>query len=100
MQPTIKQINDYIISDLEFHLEKPVIINLNLNFLTKDTDQRFNHVYVYETGNTLFVEKDFKENAVAEIEYDTELDQLMIRGYNEEFFKSTNSKANTDELPF
>lgn len=100
MQPTIKQINDYIISDLEFHLEKPVIINLNLNFLTKDTDERFNHVYVYEIGNTLFVEKDFKENAVAEIEYDTELDQIIIRGYTEEFFAATNSTTNTDELPF
>ena len=100
MPQTIKQINDYIISDLEFHLEKPVIINLNLNFLTKETEERFNHIYVYEIGNTLFVEKDFKENAVAEIEYDTELDQLTIRGYTEEFFASTNSKANTDELPF
>lgn len=100
MPQTIKQINDYIISDLEFHLEKPVIINLNLNFLTKETEERFNHVYVYEIGNTLFVEKDFKENAVAEIEYDTELDQIIVRGYTEAFFASNNSKANTDELPF
>ena len=100
MQPTIKQINDYIISDLEFHLEKPVVINLDLNFLTKETEDRFNHIYVYEIGNTLFVEKDFKENAVAEIEYDTELDQLTIRGCTKEFFASNNSKVNTDELPF
>ena len=100
MLQTIEQIKDYIVSDLEFHLEKPVIINLNLNFLKKDTEERFNHVYVYEIGNTLFVEKDFKENAVAEIEYDTELHQLTIRGYTEEFFASNNSKANTDELPF
>lgn len=100
MQPTIKQINDYIISDLEFHLEKPVVINLDLNFLTKETEEHFNHIYVYEIGNTLFVKKDFKENAVAEIEYDTELHQIMVRGYTEAFFAATNSAANTDELPF
>ena len=100
MQPTIEQIKDYIISDLEFHLEKPVIINIDLNILTKETEEQFNHVYVYEIDNKLSVEKNFKENAVAEIEYDTELDQLTIRGYTEEFFASTNSKASTDELPF
>lgn len=100
MQPTIKQINDYIISDLEFHLEKPVVINLDLKFLTKETEERFNHVYVYEIGNTLFVEKNFKENAVAEVEYDTELNQIMVRGYTEAFFAANKSAANTDKLPF
>ena len=100
MQPKIEQIKDYIISDLEFHLEKTVIIKVNLNLLIKETEERFNHVYVYEIDNKLFVEKDFKENAVAEIEYDTELDQLMIRGYTEAFFAANNSKANINELPF
>lgn len=100
MPQTIKQIKNYIVSDLEFHLEKPVVINVDLNFLTKETEERFNHIYVYEIDNKLFVKKDFKENAVAEIEYDTELDQIIVRGYTEEFFASKNSKANTDELPF
>lgn len=100
MQPTIEQIKEYIISDLEFHLEKPVVINVDLNLLKKETETQFNYVFVYKRDNKLFVEEDFNENAVAEIEYDTELDQLMIRGYTEEFFASNNSKANTDELPF
>ena len=100
MQPTIEQIKEYIISDLEFHLEKSVIINVNLNLLTKETKTQFNYVFVYERDNKLFVEEDFNENAVAEIEYDTEADQLTIRGYTDEFFASNNSKANTDELPF
>lgn len=100
MQPTIEQIKDYIILDLEFHLEKPVVINVNLNLLKKETETQFNYIFVYERDNKLFVEDNFNENAVAEIEYDTELDQLTIRGYTDEFFASTNSKANTDELPF
>ena len=100
MPQTIKQIKNYIVSDLEFHLEKPVVINVDLNFLTKETEERFNHIYVYEIDNKLFVKKDFKENAVAEIEYDTELDQIIVRGYTEAFCASNNSKANTDELPF
>ena len=100
MQPTIEQIKDYIISDLEFHLEKPVVINVDLNLLKKETETQFNYLFVYKKDNKLFVEEDFNENAVAEVEYDTELDQLMIRGYTEEFFASNNSKANTDELPF
>ena len=100
MLQTIEQIKDYIVSDLKFHLEKPVIINVDLKLLKKETETQFNYVFVYEIDNKLFVEKDFKENAVAEIEYDTELDQLMIRGYTKEFFASNNSKANTDELPF
>ena len=100
MPQKIEQIKDYIISDLEFHLEKPVVINVDLNLLTKETETQFNYIFVYEKDNKLFIEEDFKENAVAEIEYDTELEQLMIRGYTEEFFASTNSKANTDELPF
>lgn len=100
MPQTIEQIKDYIVSDLEFHLEKPVVINVDLNLLKKETEERFNHIYVYKIDNKLFVKKDFKENAVAEIEYDTELHQLTIRGYTEEFFSSNNSKANTDELPF
>ena len=100
MPQTIEQIKDYIISDLEFHLEKPVVINVDLNLLTKETETQFNYIFVYEKDNKLFIEEDFKENAVAEIEYDTELDQLMIRGYTEEFFASNNSKANTNELPF
>ena len=100
MQPTIEQLKEYIISDLEFHLEKPVVINVDLNLLTKETETQFNYIFVYKKDNKLFVEEDFKENAVAEIEYDTELDQLTIRGYTDEFFASTNSKANTGELPF
>lgn len=100
MSQTIEQIKNYIISDLEFHLEKPVVINVDLNLLKKETETQFNYVFVYKRDNKLFVEEDFNENAVAEIEYDTELDQLMIRGYTEEFFASNNSKANTDELPF
>lgn len=100
MQPTIEQIKDYIILDLEFHLEKSVVINVDLNLLKKETETQFNYVFVYERDNKLFVEEDFNENAVAEIEYDTELDQLTIRRYTDEFFASTNSKANTDELPF
>lgn len=100
MPQTIKQIKNYIVSDLEFHLEKPVVINVDLNFLTKENEERFNHIYVYEIDNKLFVKKDFKENAVAEIEYDTELYQIIVRGYTEAFFASNNSKANTDELPF
>jgi hypothetical protein len=100
MLQTIEQIKDYIVSDLEFHLEKPVVINVDLNFLTKETEKRFNYIYVYEIDNKLFVKKDFKENAVAEIEYDTELHQIMVRGYTEAFFAATNSAANTDELPF
>lgn len=100
MPQTIEQIKDYIISDLEFHLEKPVVINVDLNLLTKETETQFNYIFVYEKDNKLFIEEDFKENAVAEIEYDTELEQLMIRGYTEEFFASNDSKANTDELPF
>ena len=100
MQPTIEQIKDYIILDLEFHLEKPVVINVDLNLLKKETETQFNYIFVYERDNKLFVEDNFNENAVAEIEYDTELDQLTIRGYTDEFFASTNSKANTDELPF
>lgn len=100
MLQTIEQIKDYIVSDLEFHLEKPVVVNVDLNLLKKETEERFNHIYIYEINNKLSVEKDFKENAVAEIEYDTELDQLIIRGYTEEFFTSKNSKANADELPF
>ena len=86
MQPTIEQIKDYIISDLEFHLEKPVVINVDLNLLTKETETQFNYVFVYERDNNLFVEEDFNENAVAEIEYDTEANQLLIRGYTNEFF--------------
>ena len=100
MPQTIEQIKDYIISDLEFHLEKPVVINVDLNLLTKETETQFNYIFVYEKDNKLFIEEDFKENAVAEIEYDTELDQLMIRGYTEAFFAANNSKANIDELPF
>ena len=100
MQPTIEQIKDYIISDLEFHLEKSVVINVDLNLLKKETKTQFNYVFVYKRNNKIFVEEDFNENAVAEIEYDTELDQLTIRGYTDEFFASTNSEANTDELPF
>lgn len=100
MQPTIEQIKEYIISDLEFHLEKPVVINVDLNLLTKETEERFNHIYVYEIDNKLSVEKDFKENAVAEIEYDTKLHQIMVRGYTEAFFAANKSTANTNELPF
>ena len=100
MQPTIEQLKEYIISDLEFHLEKPVVINVDLNLLKKETETQFNYIFVYKKDNKLFVEEDFKENAVAEIEYDTEADQLTIRGYTDEFFASNNSKANTDELPF
>lgn len=100
MPQTIEQIKDYIVSDLEFHLEKSVVINVDLNFLTKETEERFNHIYVYEIDKKLFIKKDFKKNAVAEIEYDTELDQIIVRGYTEAFFASNNSKANTDELPF
>ena len=100
MLQTIEQIKDYIISDLEFHLEKPVVINVDLNLLKKETKTQFNYIFVYEKDNKLFVKEDFNENAVAEIEYDTELHQLTIRGYTEEFFASDNSKANTDELPF
>lgn len=100
MLQTIEQIKDYIVSDLKFHLGKPVVINVDLNFLTKKTEKRFNYIYVYEIDNKLFVKKDFKENAVAEIEYDTELHQIMVRGYTEAFFAATNSVANTDELPF
>jgi hypothetical protein len=96
MPQTIEQIKEYIISDLE----KSVDINVDLNILTKETDEQFNYLYVYEIDNKLFIEKDFKENAVAEIEYDTELNQLTIRGYTSDFFASTNSKAYTDELPF
>ena len=100
MTQTIERIKEYIISDLKFHLEKPVVINVDLRLLTKETKERFNYAYVYEIDNKLFVEKDFKENAVAEIEYDTESYQLIIRGYTEEFFASTNSKAGNDALPF
>ncbi len=100
MPQKIEQIKDYIISDLEFHLEKPVVINVDLNLLTKETETQFNYIFVYEKDNKLFIKKDFKENAVAEIEYDTELDQIIVRGYTEAFFASNNSKANTDELPF
>ena len=100
MPQTIKQIKNYIVSDLEFHLEKPVVINVDLNLLKKKTEERFNHIYVYEIDKKLFIKKDFKKNAVAEIEYDTELDQIIVRGYTEAFFASNNSKANTDELPF
>lgn len=100
MSQTIEQIKNYIISDLEFHLEKPVVINVDLNILKKETEERFNHLYVYEIDNKLFVEKNFNENAVAEVEYDTEANQLLIRGYTDEFFASNNSKSNTDELPF
>lgn len=100
MSQTIEQIKNYIISDLEFHLEKSVVINVDLNLLKKETETQFNYVFVYERDNKLFVEEDFNENAVAEIEYDTELNQLTIRGYTDEFFASNNSKANTDELPF
>lgn len=100
MPQTIEQIKDYIISDLEFHLEKPVVINVDLNLLTKETETQFNYIFVYEKDNKLFIEEDFKENAVAEIEYDTELHQIMVRGYTEAFFAATNSAANTDELPF
>lgn len=100
MQPTIEQIKNYIISDLEFHLEKPVVINVDLNLLKKETETQFNYLFVYKKDNKLFVEEDFNENAVAEVEYDTEADQIIIRGYTDEFFSSNNSKANTDELPF
>ena len=100
MQPTIEQIKDYIISDLKFHLEKPVVINVDLKLLTKETKTQFNYAFVYERDNKLFVEEDFNENAVAEVEYDTETNQLLIRGYTDEFFASNNSKSNTDELPF
>ena len=100
MQQTIEQIKNYIISDLEFHLEKPVVVNVDLNLLKKETETQFNYVFVYEKDNKLFVEEDFNENAVAEIEYDTESYQLIIRGYTKEFFASTNSKADNDELPF
>lgn len=100
MQPTIEQIKEYIISDLEFHLEKPVVINVDLNLLTKETETQFNYAFVYERDNKLFVEEDFNENAVAEIEYDTEDNQIIIRDYIIQDYPEGFFKSNTDELPF
>lgn len=94
MPMTTKEMEKYIISDLEFHLEKPVHIVADLNLLQKET------LYVYEKNNKLYVEQGFHENAMAEIEYQHEYDYVHIRGYCDYFKTSDNNKANTDELPF
>ena len=44
MQPTIEQIKDYIILDLEFHLEKSVVINVDLNLLKKESEKKMEKI--------------------------------------------------------
>ena len=100
MQPTIEQLKKYIISELEYILEKTVVINVDLNILIKETKEQFNYIFVYERYNKLFVEKDFNENAVAEIEYDTEANQIMIRDYIIKDYPENFFASNTNELPF
>ena len=100
MQLTIEQLKKCIISELEYILEKTVVINVDLNILIKETKEQFNYIFVYERDNKLFVEKDFNENAVAEIEYDTEADQIMIRDYIIKDYPENFFASNTNELPF
>ena len=94
MTMTTTEMEKYIISDLEFHLEKPVHIVADLNLLQKET------LYVYEKNNELYVEQDFRKNAMAEFEYQHEYDYVHIRGYCDYFKASDDNKADTDELPF
>ena len=94
MTMTTTEMEKYIISDLEFHLEKPVHIVADLNLLQKET------LYVYEKNNELYVEQDFRKNAMAEIEYQHEYNYVHIRGYCDYFKASDDNKADTDELPF
>ena len=100
MQLTIEQLKKYIISELEYILEKNVVINVDLNILIKETKEQFNYIFVYERDNKIFVEKDFNENAVAEIEYDTEANQIMIRDYIIKDYPKNFFASNTNELPF